>query len=318
MSTTPEEERVAWGPRPDLSRYRGPEIPHLEEQLASSFDGPKSGQARMRSRQREYAQVLRGRFAKISAEIRKGVAERDIFQLKGSDSESVQVGAFEQLASSNFEPDDLNPSDYRYRDAPEQYDLFMQWLERQHNRGVLEVIQRDGNTYVRNATRDGVRWAQRQLRAQGVATDVSLTQAFNQAIDARQLNLLYQRNYDLLTDITESVSKEIGRVLTDGFQQGLNPRDIADEMTSQISSVGKTRATQLARYEVMNAQNVGALTRYEDAGVTQVDVLTSGPCEDCQRIADQAPMPIEEARGQLPAHPSCVCTFAPQVTSIET
>lgn len=303
MSATTPPDVQHWGPRPDLAagdhgHGHGSDLDAGVEQLA--MKGPKSGQARMRTAQQRYERVLRGRFAAVSAEIRRGVQERDIFGL------SVE----EQLAS-DFSPEDLNPSAYRYLDPPQQHDRFMDWLNRQQENGVLEVIDRDENIYVRDATRDGVRLAQRELREAGLDVPTGLDEAFNQSIDARQLNLLYQRNYELLDGITSDVSKEISRVLTDGFEQGQNPREIARSLTGRVSAIGKTRAEHMARYEVMNAHNTGAIARYEDAGVGQVEILTSDPCDSCAAIKANGPYSLEEARGLVPDHPSCVCTVSP-------
>lgn len=296
MSAT--QDVSVWGPRPSLDVDHSHD--HHVEQLAAK--GPKSGHARMKTRQAEYESALRAPFAAISAEIRRGVGDRDIF------------AAGEQLA--DFSPDDLNPRDFRYLDPPQQHERFMTWLRRQQDKGVLTVIDRNGNPYVRDATHDGVRYAQRKLREAGVDVDMGTAQAFDQVVDARQLNLLYSRNFELLEGITADVSKEISRELTDGFAQGKNPREIARSLTGRIDSIGKTRAEHLARYEIMNSHNIGSISRYDSAGVEKVDILTSKPCPQCSEIAANNPHTLQEARGLVPAHPSCVCTPSPRVGSI--
>lgn len=271
----------------------------------------------MRSRQQRYGQALRGPFVAIRAEIRRRVAGDDLFGLEGGDGGDDRFadargrfGPAEQLA--DYEPDPLDPQGgFALLPPDEQHDRFMAWLERQHEQGVLEVIDRNGNPYVRAAAKDGVRTAQREMRAAGVTPGVSTDVAFSRAVDARKLRVLYGRNYALLEGITDDVASEISRVITDGFLEGLGPDDIAENIADRVDSVGLTRATRMARYEIMNAHNFGTLARYEDAEITHVEVITEDPCPKCIGIEESNPYTLEQSWGLIPAHPNCVCVFAP-------
>lgn len=278
------------------------------EQLASTWDAPKSGPAQMSTRQRKYGQKLRGRFGAIAAEIRRGIIERDIFGLKES-------SGTERLAS-DFNPDDLTPSGFRFGDDARNHRMFMAWLREQERQGVLSAISRGDNVYVRRAADDGVRWADQQLRKKGFdvptsGPDVNVT--FNAPVNANKLRLLYERNFDLLEGITTDVAKEISRTLSEGLSQGQNPRTIARTLTGRIDSVGKYRATVMARHEIMYAHNEFAKDRFQRFDVERVKILGSSPCPVCQPYVDNI-YPLDDLpQGGPPFHPQCVGSLSPVV-----
>lgn len=274
--------------------------------------GPKSGPSRQQTRQANYGQKLRGRFAKISAEAKRGIIERDIFSLQQSTRADVP-GLSEQQADWN--PDELTPGRFRYDDPAQNHREFMTWLRRQHRRGVLSVISTDENVYVKRAAQDGTKWANARLREAGYVVNegqVGVGATFNQSLDAKQLRLLYERNYELLEGITSDTSSNISRALSRGLGQGKNPTEIGREIAGFLGDA-KGRATTFARHEVMYAHAKASLDRYETFGVEQLKVLTSAPCEQCEALASGGPYTPGEATGSLPQHPNCVCAWAPVV-----
>ena len=72
---------------------------------------------------KRYAQKLRGEFADVNTEIRRGVRDRDAFGLR-SEALADRVPPF------RFETDDR------------KVEGFLDWLDRQLGQGVLEVISR--------------------------------------------------------------------------------------------------------------------------------------------------------------------------------
>lgn len=256
---------------------------------------------RSKTLRRRYARRLRGGFSDINTQIRRGVRDADIFLL-------------EALA----EP----PPRFTFETDDEKVEAFVAWLRRQQNQEVLTVIRRDDNKFVRGAYGKGIRHADKQLRKQGIdVPEEDLAAVFNRPVHSDALQLLYTRNYEALQGITDDVAKEISRELTDGFAQGWGPRKMARSLTDRVDAVGKTRATTLARTEVINAHAESTLTRFEEQGVDQVTVqaewLTAGDdrvCADCQALEGNV-YSIDEARGLLPRHPRCRCAWAPKVSS---
>lgn len=294
------------------------------EALRSDHSAGPGGKdpTRTTSLRQKYAAKLRGKFADINTQIRKGVVDEDVFGLEG-----------EALAQPL-------PT-FEYQTDPEKVDGFMEWLRRQQKRGVLEVIQRDGNTYVRSAYSSGIRYADARLNEQGVQVpDQTLQSTFNQPVHRDALQLLYTRNYEALQGITTEVSKQVSDELTQGFAQGWNPNKIARNITDRVDKIGKTRATVMARTEVINAHSTATLNRFEQAGASGVTVKaewsTAGDrrvCPICQALEgnvytikearsstfrysagdDEAPSLSGEYPVKPPAHPQCRCALLPVV-----
>lgn len=261
-------------------------------------------------RQQKYGRALRGRFIRIRAEMRRGIVERDIFGLETSASSVVRR---EQLAP-DFDPADLTPVDFDPGDDARNHDRFMAWLRRQQRQGVLELVSRDGNLYVRNAAADGVRWANARLREQGFNVTDGVEATLDAPQNANTLRLLYQRNYELLEGLTSDVASQVSEELTRGLAQGLGTDDIARNIADRINSVGLHRSTLIARNEVMYASNQMALNRYRDFGVERVEILGSDPCPQClPHVGQTYAVDDPPSFGFPPYHPQCVCTVSPVV-----
>lgn len=276
---------------------------------------------------KRYAQKLRGRFAALNTAIRDGVVERDIF---GLERESLQAAPID------------DPQPFRFETDARKHEEFMAWLRRQLERGVLNVIARNENVYIENAYNAGLQHAERELRKAGVEVpEGSLEAAFNLPVHQEAVALLYQRNYEALQGITEEVSRQISRELADGFSQGQGPREIARSITDRVDSIGKTRATTLARTEVINTHSEATLNRYEELGAEEVTIraefTTAGDRRVCPlcKAREGKVVTIQEAREATfryeagddeppslsgtyrirpPIHPNCRCAWLPRTS----
>lgn len=248
--------------------------------------------------QRNYGARLRGEYREINTAIREGVADRDVFGLGDApDALAADVPSFE------FTTDDS------------KIERFLQWLNRQQQRGVLSVISRNGNSYVRSAYASGVRWAHGRLRDEGITADVGVDVVFDMPVHRSTLQLLYTRNYEALSGVTDAVSKDVARTLTGGFAQGFGPRKMAGELTDRVDKIGMTRATTLARTESIHASTEATKRRYRDMGVEEVDIVNHDPCEEiCKPIVEGGPYPIDDIpHGGTPFHPNCEGALIPIV-----
>jgi SPP1 gp7 family putative phage head morphogenesis protein len=119
-----------------------------------------------------------------------------------------------------------------------------------------------------------------------------------------------------LRGVTQEMAERMSQTLTDGLVQGKNPREIARDLAKAID-VGKKRAEMIARTEVIRAHAEGQLDVMERLGVEEVGVMvewsTAGDdrvCPMCQPL-EGIVMKIREARGTLPRHPLCRCSYIP-------
>ena len=282
---------------------------HTHEQLARRSP-PGSGAIGLKTLKQRYGQRLRGAWIKIRAEMRRGIVDRDIFGL--TDEPSRRLTDAEQLAD-DFDPDDLTPSGYHPADDARNHRQFMAWLREQQRRGVLEIISRDNNVYVRRAVDRGIRWAEARMREEGLSVDhASVDATFRAPISGSTLRLLYQRNYELLDGITSDVSNQISEELTRGLAQGLAPNEVARNIADRIDSVGLHRATLLSRNEIQYAANQASLRRYQSEGIGRVEIIGHNPCPECEpHVGETYVIDDPPSFGFPPYHPQCRCSTLP-------
>lgn len=207
---------------------------------------------------------------------------------------------------------------------------FVEWLRQQVREGVLEVREGTpmraaasqwwGSTYIRSAYQRGISDASSQMRGAGAQVEQRwVDSAFHRDIHADRAGLAFIRAYEELEGITDAMSQQISRELADGLAQGKHPRDIADRINNRVDKVGLTRARTLAQTEVISAHAEAQLNTFTEARIEGVQVVaehsTAGDanvCEICEPLEGQT-YSIEEARGRIPVHPNCRCTFRPVI-----
>ena len=315
---------------------------HARPTKPSEGDSHANDPSRTTTIQRQYAQKLRGRFEDIRAEIRQGVGERDalgldedgsaldITEVLGATLETFREAYYEYLGEerydaartlieqfADFDPVDLSPRDFEFTRDAEKHEAFMRWLRTQQDDGVLDVISRGDNQYVRAAYERGWENANTWLDDDPIEDDVGL--ALNRPVHADKLSLLYERNFEALQGITDDVAREISRELAEGMAEGVGPEETARRLADRVDKIGRTRATNLARTETMYAHNEATLTTYERiSDEMEVEVLsevsTAGDdnvCEICDP-QDGRQFSIDDARSDGPPfHPQCRCVLMP-------
>ena len=351
------EQLASWTEQLEAGDHHHPDE-HIE-QLAEDHARPtKPGQgdphannpSKTTTIQREYARKLRGRFDDIRAEIRRGVGDRDILGLDEDDGEGlslsdilassevpdeVRVEYYELLAEqryddarnlieqlADFDPDELVGREFVFDRDARKHETFMEWLRDQEEQGVLEVIDRDDNTYVRKSYERGVRNSHGWIDGDLDTPDISL--ALDRPVHQDKLSLLYERNFEALRGITDDVAREISRELAEGMAEGAHANDVARRLADRVDKIGRTRATTLARTEIMYAHNEATLSEYErilgeDVDVEiKAEVSTAGDAHVCEICTpwDGEKLSIEDARSEGPPfHPRCRCISIPSTSS---
>lgn len=80
----------------------------------------------------------------------------------------------------------------------------------------------------------------------------------------RRISLIQAREFEEMKGLSGGVKADMGRVLSDGMARGLNPRDIATNLTEQ-SRTSEGRASRIARTEVSTALRRARLDEADDA-----------------------------------------------------
>jgi SPP1 gp7 family putative phage head morphogenesis protein len=244
---------------------------------------------RTRTVRRRYAQRLRGAWQDIRTALRTGVVDRDVFGL-----------TTEALATP--------PDDFAFERDADKIDAFNRWLDRQTRRDIIERFGRD-NQFIRRAYEQGVRSAGTDLRRAPIDASVQDVGVVMQLpVHRDQLEALYTRNLGALEGMTDATANQMRRVLSEGLEAGVGPRDIARDLADRIDAVGVTRANTIARTEIMHSHNRARAQEFQRFGVSQVDILLApDACPQCQALKAGAPYPADEAGGLLPRHPNCRC-----------
>ncbi len=250
------------------------------------------------------------RFRSLKGDVRETVEDLDVLNL-GS-----------QMAI-NRAPD---PDDYQFLSDSEKRQRYQAWLREQIDTGVLE--QADGRDvrngdhwtglYVRRGYEKGVTDTGSNLRQEGVDVD-QLEDVFNIPIHSSKIEMIYTRAYDGLEGITQEMDTQISRELSSALSEGKNPRDAARAINDRVDAVGINRARMLSQTEIIHAHAEGSLDRLKSEGFEEVEVevehLTAGDglvCPKCASLGGRV-YTIKEARGLIPVHPNCRCTFKPSV-----
>jgi SPP1 gp7 family putative phage head morphogenesis protein len=144
-----------------------------------------------------------------------------------------------------------------------------------------------------------------------------LRSAFAAPEAVSKVRLLALRTYDQLKGVTAQMGQQMSRLLAEGMVNGLGPRDIARKMSKEIENISKTRALRIARTETIYAHAEGQLDSFEKLGIEEVGIMaewsTAGDdlvCPLCLPL-EGVIMTIKEARGIIPRHPNCRCSWIP-------
>lgn len=280
---------------------------------------------------RAFVRAMERRFTKLQKDIEESIVDNDAFGF----SLGTQRLAFQKAAE---------PFDFAVGTTADKIDGFMTWLREQEQAYILsggvrglQIIQRPGtgginvawtDTYIQSAYQKGILRARTELRKAGrdIPTEPTriaggLNAVFNQPIHVDRLAVLYTRTFEDLKTVTEAMNSQVRRELAEGLTSGLaqgisegkSPRVIARELTKKLNDrvekIGKVRARQIARTEIIRAHHVATIQEYKRYGVAGVEILaewvTAGfeVCKRCQAMEGKI-FTLEEIEPLIPLHPS--------------
>ena len=144
------------------------------------------------------------------------------------------------------------------------------------------------------------------------------TEAMKAARLARA-NLIVAQAFADLDGITQAMASQMSRIVARGLSEGLHPNEIARLLADRIDRIGITRARTIAQTEVIGAHAEAQLDAFQEAEIGGVEVeaefSTAGDdsvCPECEDLEGRE-YAMSEARGLIPVHPNCRCTFIPVV-----
>jgi len=236
--------------------------PHNTTEALSPYTRPADafGPTRTKTHQKRFAERLRGVLARINARIRVAVETRDLFNL-----------------STEALVEDLPEEIFEFETRQRKVRGFLQWLRQQLDDEFLEVVGPDRNQFLRAAYAEGIRNAHRQLSDADVSFQrPDMNKLLGRPFHTAALQELYTRAYENLESVRTDVTQAVRDTLLEGFREGKNPRDTARSLTDRVDSIGKHRATMIARSEVMNAHSEGTLSRVDELNQSaEAEIATS-------------------------------------------
>ena len=222
---------------------------------------------------------------------------------------------------------------YKFLTKPQKIAQFRAWLDQQVNAGVLGVdlpASKDAwtATYVDSAYRKGMMRSYTDVHKAELAVSPAwyegskeqfLKSAFLQPEMLSKIEMLYERAFENMKGLTDTMKGQLGRILADGVAQGKGVRPIVRAMRKSIKTLSRGRAATIARTEIIYAHAEGQLDSYALLGIeeitAQVEWLTTGDdrvCPDCAYLEGEV-YTVKKAHGMIPLHPNCRCAWMPYV-----
>ena len=294
---------------------------------------------------REFMAEVRKRFKLLRGKILRLIVDEDAFGLKPKNRNPIQTNSRVQKAGMQYTKakqfkrmplvhsilsktqdgrgDGLIVNQrWQFLTASEKADAFQGWLAEQTD----ETIVGEGNKWWERFSEEGYRKGAGRAfdDTRGVPTtefasgtkSEFLRTAFGQPVSIDKLKILSSRVFSDLAGVTDVVERQLKRVLIDGLAQGKGARALAKDINTSIDGFHK-RALTIARTETIRAHAEGQLDALEQLGVKEVGVMvewsTAGDtrvCPLCQPMEGTV-LKLKEARGLIPLHPNCRCSFIP-------
>lgn len=292
--------------------------------------------ARMMTLQRAFISDGHRRFNALARDIRQSIIDDDCFDIEGAvNSERRRIEGLARAGRKAF----------AFTTSQAKIDGFMDWLRKQEEVGVLEVIYRPGtyrglghwtDTYIETAYAKGIKRGRTELKKAGYTTpatqltDEGIRGILTNPIHADRVGIMYARTFEDLKSVTQVMNTQIQRLIADGLTSGLSlgiaegkhpmtiARELSKDVLNRVDKIGKTRLRTIARTETARAHHVATIAEYRQASeemnvVVKAEWLTAGfnVCPICIDIEEGGPYKLDVIEGMLPAHPNCRCVATP-------
>lgn len=221
---------------------------------------------------------------------------------------------------------------FRFATAANKMKGFEEWFKAQVDAGVLSEDDSGfgdltGTKYIKSAYKKAAVDTYIALNRKKFKSDKDpaflagkeqfLRDAFDSSEATSKMQLLATRTYSALKDVTSTMDASMSRILAQGIADGRNPREVGRQMAKEVEGLGKKRAVVIARTEMIHVHAEGSLDAYEALGQEGVSVMAEWLvtpdkrlCPLCTELSGIV-MTVKEARGLLPRHPNCRCTWIP-------
>ena len=278
--------------------------------------------------QLKYERALFKKLKDIEDVIKYAIVKNDVFGLE------------QQITAMQLTPPPFRA--FNFETDTKKVQAFIEWLNELINEDLLRLgVMADvgdvnefwGNVYIFESYQRGVQDIRFDLKQQGIYDFKDIDAVMHTPVHLERVAQMFLRNYENLKGITSDMSKQLANALSEGFINGLSPKDIANNLVELIEKgkmadisikdkLGRTistknRASLLARTECIAAHVNGAVEECLRMGYKKGQIFAEfiagyddRVCDDCARLHMEV-FTLEEIRNMIPMHPQCRCTFVP-------
>lgn len=134
------------------------------------------------------------------------------------------------------------------------------------------------------------------------------------AVDPRAIAAINTANLSAWEGVTNEMSKQIIREISDGMRLGEGMKTITRRIDDRVKHIGLTRTDFMCRTEVVRAFNIGAEDRYKQYGATKLIWIAAvgddRTCDECEARSGDI-FDISSSHIRPPLHVNCRCSVAP-------
>lgn len=207
----------------------------------------------------------------------------------------------------------------------EKVSKFNEWLENKLKVKIVDATEFWNNFVTEGFMRGaGKAWDTFSKGAEAIGTTVSakwaakatFLQGLAQPESVNKVKLLITKTLTYVRGFTQDVLNRITQVVADGLVTGSNPRTIARNI-SRALRIPYNRAVVIAQTEIIRAHAEGQLQAMEAMGIQSVTAMvewsTAGDDRVCPLCIELhgIVLKLEEARGLIPRHARCRCSWIP-------
>lgn len=248
-----------------------------------------------------------------------------------------------------------NKKSSSFERSEEKLAKFMEWLQEQINKGLIEIIEfqqlGDGieaewtNKYIADSYKRKELRSRYELAKEGIkvpTSDRTRSPIINMSTPFHidRVGLLFTRVFSDLPGITDAMDAVISRILAQGMADGDGPAKVARKLEAVLNGTGlenlgiskefiadtiisaKRRAKMLAHTEMMRAHHRSTVQEYRNWIEMGIDVKaewkTAGDnrvCDLCKALEGKI-FSLDEIEDMIPLHPECRCISLPYIEEL--
>lgn len=293
----------------------------------------------------KYAGQMKKRFRWLRGIIRDAIIEKDVFGIAGG-HDGIQGNVLQLNVESG-----LGDKAFDFPRVSQKSAAFMEWLEKEVDRGILEVRFRSQigqavdetwqnvyleESYKRGVIRGNYEMTRQQFpNVQSIANQGGISAVMGLPMHVDRLGVTFTRAYSELKGVTDAMDQQLSRVLAQGLADGDGPRTMARKLNSVVGGPGATpgqlgvtdtlgrfisaerRAEMIARTEVIRAHHHGMMQEYRNWELEGVQLVAEFRSGGDDRVCSECEglhgeqYSLDEAQNIIPVHPMCRCIVIP-------